>query len=135
MPLFEWNDSYSVGITEMDNEHKKLFAIINELFDGLKAGKGRDILDGIFKELKEYTRVHFNDEEILMKRYDYPGLEEQKKQHVTFIDKIRVEENKSKGGAFLVSIEILGFLRDWLTTHIQKYDREYGEFIREKSGK
>lgn len=135
MPLFEWNDSYSVGITEMDNEHKKLFAIINELFDGLKAGKGRDILDGIFNQLKDYTRVHFSDEEILMKRYEYPGLEEQKKQHEAFIDKIRVEENKSKGGAFLVSVEILGFLRDWLTTHIQKFDKQYGDFIREKGGK
>ena len=63
MPLFVWNDSYSVKVAELDNQHKKLIGLINQLYDAMKEGKGKDVLEVIFTELIEYTKNHFSAEE------------------------------------------------------------------------
>ena len=78
MARFIWNDSYSVGVKAFDEQHKKLFALVDDLHEAMVAGKARTITGQILNEMVEYTRQHFSAEEKMLQKYDYPGLGEQK---------------------------------------------------------
>ncbi len=132
MPLYQWNESYSVGIDEMDREHQKLFSLINDLYDALKIGGSKTIMEKVFDDLFQYARVHFSDEEELMKKYDYPALAEQQTQHGSFVKKINNELIRFKNGSLLVGVEMMNFLNDWLVNHIQLFDKKYGLYINDK---
>ncbi len=73
MALMQWNDSLSVNIKEVDDQHKKLVAIINELHDAMRAGSGNAVLGNIFSKLTQYVASHFATEEKLMSTHNYPG--------------------------------------------------------------
>lgn len=72
MAFFEWKNEYSVGIAKIDGQHKALVGFLNELFEAMRAGKGKDALDAVMKNLVEYTKTHFATEENFMKQYKYP---------------------------------------------------------------
>lgn len=72
MAFFEWQSSYQTGIARIDGQHRKLVDHLNELYDAMKAGQGRDALERILKGLLNSTKTHFAAEEGLMKRYRYP---------------------------------------------------------------
>jgi hemerythrin-like metal-binding protein len=129
MPLFTWDSSYSVGVQDMDNEHIKLFGIINSLYDAMKSGKSKEVMEDVFKQLVDYTEVHFSDEEKLMSQHNYPGINEQMAQHKLFVDKVEENYKKYREGAILISIDIMNFLKDWLVNHIQIIDKKYAEFF------
>ena len=74
MALFTWNDSYSVKVAMCDQQHKKLFDIINRLADAMRLGKGDDVFSKTVGELLQYTRTHFQQEEALMRKANYPEL-------------------------------------------------------------
>ena len=129
MPLFTWNESYSVSVKSMDDQHKRLFDLINQLHDAMNAGKGKQMVGLVLKEMLEYTRTHFTAEEKVLERLAYPGLPEQKKEHAIFISKIVEMQKKLESGSLTVSIEASQFLRDWLTNHIMVVDKKYGSFV------
>lgn len=132
MALLNWDNNYSVGVGAMDDEHKKLLAIMNNLYDSMKAGKSKEVLDQVFQDLIDYTKFHFSDEEALMKQVNYPGLNEQLIQHKELTNKVLEYQNKFKTGALFVSIEVMDFLKNWLINHILRSDKKYGEFINKK---
>jgi len=126
MPLFQWTKEYSVGVGAMDRHHQKLFDILNRLHDAMSEGKSKDIITGIIKELLDYTKYHFGEEEKLMERINYSGISEQKNAHKKFITKIEdYKAQAEKGmGAFLSS-GMSTFLTDWLKSHIAVTDKKY----------
>jgi len=129
MALFNWDMKYSVGVKMFDDQHKKLFDIINNLFDAMKEGKSKEILGSILDRLLDYTLTHFKDEENVMAKHNYPALDQQKQQHKIFTDKIASLSADHKAGKMVLSIEISNFLKDWLINHIQGIDRQYSEFF------
>jgi hemerythrin len=135
MPLFTWNDTYSVSVKSMDDQHKKLFNLINQLHDAMSAGKGKAIVGTVLDEMLDYTRTHFTAEEKVLEKVAYPGLPEQKKQHKIYVDKIIEMQQKLQGGSLTVSMEASQFLRDWLTNHIMVIDKKYASYLTEKGEK
>jgi len=129
MELIKWTDSYSVGITEIDNQHKGLVIIINELFTYMTEGKAKDNLNIIFDHLTEYTKLHFGVEETMLFKYDYPDLDQHKLEHQKFIDKLNNLKTGFQYGKITISLETLNFLKDWLLNHIQHTDKKYSEHI------
>jgi hemerythrin-like metal-binding protein len=118
MNLFEWSPKYSVQIESLDNDHKGLFSIINQLYQAMSQGKASDILTGLVDQLVKYTRIHFTREEMLFKSTDFHYYAEHKAQHEAFIRKVNeFRENLARGDKGF-SVEMLGFLRDWLIKHI-----------------
>ncbi len=73
MALIIWDKALSVGVNEMDDQHKKLIEIINNLFEAMKIGMGRETLNYVFSGLIDYAKKHFFDEKELMKKYSFPG--------------------------------------------------------------
>lgn len=125
IPVF--TDEFKTGITIVDEEHKKLFEIIGKIYTTIETELVHDKFDAIMDivdELKEYTQVHFADEENYMKEIGYDGLAYQEILHQNFIDKLEeldlndVDDNQE---AYLY--DFLGFLQNWLINHILKVDK------------
>jgi len=132
MPLFVWKDQYSVKVKDMDDQHIVLINLINDLHEAMKEGKGKQIQGKILDELIKYTKVHFSAEEELMQQNNYPGINEQKKQHEIFVSKMKGFLADHQGNKVMLSLEIMTFLRDWLLNHILKIDQKYSDFFNQK---
>lgn len=123
--LIEWTDDLSVGIEEIDAQHKSLVDIVNELDRAVTEHRGRDAMSEILNRLDEYTRIHFAVEESLMRIFGYDDYEEHKAVHDDLIDQlqhIRAEFEAGHGG---VTFELMQVLKNWLVKHIQHSDKEY----------
>lgn len=129
MALVEWKEDYSVSVENFDNQHKKLFDLINNLHDAMKKGASSAVIPGIIDELFDYTQKHFSNEEELFVRYNYPEFENQKNAHTTFLNKISEFKKDFESGKLGLSIEIISFLNDWLVSHIKGADKKYGKFF------
>ncbi len=129
MALFTWNDSYSVKVALCDQQHKKLFEIINELADAMRVGKGNEIVSKTVGELLQYTRTHFQQEEALLKRANYPQLAPHQEQHKKFVADVEGLLKQTREGRAANSIQVLNLLRDWLVNHIQKTDKAYSDCL------
>ena len=132
MSLIKWNDGFSVNVAKIDQEHKKLVEMVNELTDAMKEGHGKDVLGGILDGLIAYTASHFQTEENYFKQVGYPGAIEHKKEHVAFVQKVTEFKKEFDAGRATVSVNVLQFLSKWLQTHIKGADREYSKFLNEK---
>ncbi|MBI1390241.1 MAG: bacteriohemerythrin [bacterium] len=128
--FFEWDDSMSVKNKTLDDQHKRLIALVNKLFDALKQNKGKSILGGIIDELIDYTRTHFKNEERIMAQGGYPKLESHQKQHHAFTEKALDLQTRFHRGELVLSQEVLDFLKDWLINHIMKQDQQYAPYLK-----
>jgi len=131
MPIITWNDSYSVNVAEIDRQHQKLTAMINDLNDAMSAGKGKDVLGDIISGLISYTRTHFKTEERYFDRYGYPEAEQHKEEHKKFVSTVQKFQNQFQDGQMMLTIDIMTFLSDWLLKHIQGSDQKYSQFFNE----
>lgn len=129
MAAIQWDAKYSVGVAEFDDQHKKLIAIINELDEAMRSGKGKDVIGKVVHGLVEYTVTHFAAEEKKMSAMKYPGYLAQKGEHDKFVTKIKQFEADMKSGKIAMSVEVMAFLKDWLINHISGTDKKYTAFF------
>jgi len=129
---FAWKRQYSVNIREIDNQHKKLVALLNDLYEAIEGGGGRESLGRILSELVTYAKSHFATEERLMKNYGYPGYLAHKEKHEKMTAKVHEYRRKFDAGEIQTPIEISNFLKDWLGKHILGTDMEYSAFLNDK---
>ena len=132
MSLIQWNDELSVGIQSIDEQHKKLLDMINALNDALEAGKSEEILEKIFADLTDYTVKHFGYEEELFAKYGYAEEQAHKNEHAELIQQVQELQQKRAAGDFMISVEVLVFLKSFLLNHIMKTDKAYAPFLIEK---
>lgn len=129
LPLVEWSQELSVNIEEVDAQHKKLVAMLNGLYEAMGAGTGKETLRRILDGLAEYAVYHFATEENLFDTYDYPEKAHHKAQHAEFVERVSDFKERFASGERLLSIDVLKFIADWLTEHIQGSDKEFGPFL------
>jgi hemerythrin len=123
----KWSDEYSVGIQEIDDQHKKLLSMFVAVEESIvSAMSWSDIHYGLVT-LKEFARSHFMLEQALMRMYGYTGLAYHVTAHRYFFDKLEVMEHRSLGDS--TKQETIKFLGEWFTSHICKTDREYADYI------
>lgn len=132
MSLFNWSDNYSVKVTELDNHHKELINILNELYDAMSQRRGNEVLGGVINRLISYTRSHFATEERYMQKFSYPAYTEHKKEHEAFLAKVQDFHKGFLAGELMLSMEVSTFLKNWLVNHISGVDKKYGSFFNEK---
>jgi hemerythrin len=129
MDLFPWSDEYSVGVPEVDAQHKGMFALVNELHETMAAGKGKDALDRVIASLANYARIHFAAEERLMESCGYPRLSQHQEQHDTFTKKILDFQEAHLTGKIALSVDIMDFLKGWLRQHILGSDKMFSPYV------
>ncbi len=127
-----WKPEYSVGIAVIDDDHKKLLSLINNLQASVHYHTGEAFEKQALNELVDYTRFHFQREEDMLKKYGFPGFDEHKEEHEAMIAKVGdfVAEYEAKGSDVLEGIA--EYLKDWLIGHINGTDKKYSEFLIEK---
>ncbi len=133
MPMMEWTDKLSVGVPSIDAQHKKLVAMANELYDAMKAGHGKDVLNKTLDGLIGYTVTHFNYEEKLFAQTGYPATAPHKKEHEDLKKQVlEIQEKMKAGVSFSQSMQVMDFLKKWLTNHIMVVDKAYGPHLTAK---
>ena len=135
---FAFTEKYHTVIDLVDNEHRRLFEIIHDTNDLIHAELLHDKYDEIMRllaELKDYTEVHFHDEEALMERIQYPELDAQKRAHTAFVERLveidltELDDMDDNQQEYL--IDLIQFLAGWLINHILGSDKKIGEYMRE----
>ncbi|MFY9646956.1 MAG: bacteriohemerythrin [Terriglobales bacterium] len=130
MPLIAWNDRLSVGIASIDKEHQKLVGLLNDFYDAVQTGKGKESLASVLAALIDYTKIHFANEEQLFAKTGYPDAAAHKKAHDDLTHQVVEIQNKYlQGASTTLSVETLNFLKNWLLTHIQGTDKKYSPHL------
>jgi len=131
MALFEWREEYSVNVDEIDQQHKKLIQMINDLHTAMKEKKAKDVIEDVLKRMESYVEEHFNTEEKYFDKFDYPEAEEHIQEHDQFVEKVEEFIEDYMDGKMMLSMKLINFLKDWLTNHIKGTDQKYSEFFNE----
>ena len=132
MSVIDWNESLSVGIASIDEQHKKLVKMINDLNEAMRSGRGKDVIGNILNDLVSYTQIHFRHEEDLFARHGYPEADSHKQEHADLVAKVMDFKQQFDDGSTSLTISVMNFLSRWLTSHIKGTDREYAPFLQEK---
>lgn len=127
--LIEWSQELSVGIEGIDEQHKVLVRLINELHDAILHRRGSVACRSTLTELVKYTQVHFTDEENFMASFHYPEYKRHKEEHDRLIEHLLDLQKKLDSGKANISFELLHFLKTWLYGHIAHNDKKYVPFF------
>ncbi|MDH5613304.1 MAG: bacteriohemerythrin [Gammaproteobacteria bacterium] len=124
-----WKDEYSVGIESIDQQHKKLINLINQLQTAVKYSTGEEFEREALDELVNYTKTHFTYEEGIMEQNGYPGFESHKSQHVRMIKKVEEVLAEYENEPDSAMSNAVNYLKEWLINHINGTDKEYSSFL------
>ncbi|HCV42741.1 MAG TPA: hemerythrin [Bacteroidetes bacterium] len=135
MATLVWKDVYSVGVEDLDQQHKRLLDLVNELTTMDRKKIDNKAIFTALNELVAYAQTHFDTEEGYMTRFEFPHLAAHQREHVAFAAKVfnfaqRLEQNDPHLHATVVD-----FLKTWYTSHVLGTDREYIEYLVPKQAK
>jgi len=126
MEFIHWDESLSVGVPAMDDEHKILIGIINRLYNNVEIEKNPKMFWNEITALIDYCLYHFSDEEELLRSVNYVGLAEQCKAHEAFKENIVNYRDRFCAGEEVEVTEVFQFLKQWWEKHIRNQDKAYG---------
>lgn len=124
-PVFAWTDSLAIDNGVIDVQHKGLVRIINDLQQAMSTGTGAQQLERALDGLTHYVRVHFATEEAVMEDSGYPLRETHRADHLRLKQAVLRFREEHLKGAIGLAVETLGFLRDWIPSHIVARDRDF----------
>ncbi|MDR0496900.1 MAG: bacteriohemerythrin [Treponema sp.] len=129
--VVQWQNSYSVGIKLIDEQHKELIRLTNKLSANCMADrqKSMNAFHDTIREAVDYTGYHFGTEEKMMERVKYPEYSVHKSEHADFIREVSGRIEEFKPGNTLAPIQFVYFLRDWVLHHIAMSDKKLGDFL------
>jgi hemerythrin-like metal-binding protein len=123
--VLEWEDKFSVGISMIDDEHKKIIGLLNKAICVKEQNGNPEELREVLREITNYVLTHFKTEESYMKEFNYPEYKDHKEEHRNFSNEtITYKDNVIKGD-YQIANEIIEYLKWWLVNHIQVTDKKY----------
>ncbi|MGY0219615.1 bacteriohemerythrin [Endozoicomonadaceae bacterium StTr2] len=126
-PSLEWDKSLSVGIAELDDQHKEMIDLLNELHRSLLKSdqvQARKILDALI----QCTQIHFSVEESLMQILNYPEYDEHKYRHSILLVEMRKLQSRVKNWQ-QADYERLILLKTSFSRHFMEEDKDYSAFF------
>ena len=133
--FIQWKDEYNVGIDSIDQQHRKLVNLINQLQTAVDYSTGEEFEREALDELVDYTKTHFGYEEGLMEEYGYPDFEPHKAQHRKMIAKVEEVLAEYEQDHDRAMDNAVTFLKNWLINHINGTDKQYSSYLIEKGAK
>jgi hemerythrin-like metal-binding protein len=133
MAYFEWAADMAIDNGPIDDDHKRLVALVNQLHTATTEGRGQEVVEKILNELIAYTVEHLRREEQLMESLQFPNLAPHRMGHEIFMQKIHALKAKYDAGSISVASQLSGVLRDWLSLHIRRSDKEIKVFLQKRA--
>jgi hemerythrin len=127
--MITWDQRYSVEIAEIDRQHQKLFALLNELYAAMQEGQADQVVGKVLDRVVDYTVLHFAHEERLFTQYSYPDAAAHRDEHAQLTAQAKALAERLKAGTGDVPVSTLKFLCDWLSKHILGSDKRYATFL------
>lgn len=129
MKIIEWDEKFSVGIKEIDDQHKVLVEILDELYLAMLKARGNEVVEATLDKVIRYTKSHFSTEELLFKKYSYPEEKLHKAEHDAMLKKVDAFRRDFKNGK-LIGVDLMHFLKKWFVEHLQTTDYRYVKFFK-----
>ncbi len=129
-----WTENLSVGVAQIDDQHKIWFEKAEKLFEAGKNNQAKEYIGELLGFLDSYTKKHFADEERYMQSINYPEFAQQKQAHTAFIAELTKLRNDfaSSGGNIVVIINANQMVVNWLTKHISNMDKKIGDYAKSR---
>ena len=129
--VVQWQNSYSVGIKLIDEQHMTLINLTNRLFRDCMESHEQSMSTflEIIHEAVDYVGYHFSTEEKIMERVNYPDYSNHKKEHAEFVREVFSKVEEFNSGKKNTPLAFVYFLRDWVLHHIAVSDRRMGVYI------
>ena len=142
MAFFEWDDSFSVNVDEIDRHHQHLFRLINRLHEAIEHSnrlatlksvlREQETVVAVIKELIDYASYHFTAEEDYMDRWAYPEHSQHRDEHRQFIDEVQAFRQTFDEKKTRLSLDLAEFAKSWWRSHILVADKKCGAFLNEQ---
>lgn len=132
MAYFEWADDMEIDRGPIDQDHQTLVRQVNDLHTATSEGRGHEIVARLLEELVRDTVEHIRREENFMQTQGYPHLARHKEGHDLFVAELRGLQEAFNAGSITVAPRLSMLLRDWLSLHIRRYDKDIAVFLRKK---
>jgi hemerythrin len=125
--MIEWDEEYSVGISIIDEDHKKFINIINSTIVAKQHDNNPKRIENILNEMIDYGWNHFRTEELYMIEFNYPEYQRHREEHLGFVLNTLSYFNRVASDDYQIAKEILEYLKQWLVNHIHGTDQKYRE--------
>jgi len=130
--LITWTDKFSCGIKLVDDQHKELVALVNEMFNHVTGNElqEKNYFNRVINDAVSYVKVHFATEEKLMIATKFDGYAEHKKEHDSFVLAVVENIKDYEAGKRLTLSSFTRFLKDWVLSHIALMDKKYFDYFK-----
>lgn len=130
----QWDQSFVLGIDEIDQQHRTIVEQFASFSEAIQAGTAQTELSDMANFLVTYAQQHFATEEGYMERYEYPGIAEQRHEHLEFTADAhellsRLEED---GASRELAVAMAGKLVRWVIQHVRNHDRVMVDFVKKR---
>jgi hemerythrin-like metal-binding protein len=129
MAYFDWADDMVIDGGPIDEDHRNLVNLVNALHTATSEGRGHEVVEEILASVIAYTKDHLAREEQIMASMHFPNLERHKIGHEKFVAQLRELQLKFEQGSITVASQLSSVLRDWLSLHIRRSDKETKVFL------
>jgi hemerythrin len=129
MAYFEWADDMVIDEGPIDADHQHLVKLVNALHTATSQGCGQEVVGHIMDDLLAYTQAHLQREEQIMASLKFPKLSGHQQGHHQFVAALQAIHQRYQGGSITTASQLSTLLRDWLSLHIRRADRELREFM------
>lgn len=130
MSYFEWADDMVIDRGPIDQDHMNLVNLVNELHTATSEGRGHEVVDDILKRLITYTLEHLDREERFLASVNFPNLAQHQRGHQAFAKRLNGLKARYDDGSITVASQLSTVLRDWLSLHIRREDKEVLDHIK-----
>jgi hemerythrin len=130
--LLKWSNTFSCGIKLIDDQHKGLIDLVNDLYSHVTGNEvqEKNYFNLVIQEAVKYVKVHFATEEKLMIATKFPGYDEHKMAHDDFVRAVVQNVKDYQDGKRLTLSTFTRFLKDWALSHIAVMDKLYFEYFK-----
>jgi hemerythrin len=125
----DWDPSFSTNVALFDEQHRKLFDMVNDLHDAMQQKRSKEAIGTILNRLIDYTGSHFAAEEEAFKKSNYPKDVQHRQLHAKVVEQALELQRKFNSGETLLTQNVIEFLQDWLINHIKKEDCAYSAHL------
>lgn len=132
MAYFQWGNDMTIDNGLIDQDHQLLVEQVNTLHTATSQGRGHEVVGPLLEAIIRDTRSHIHHEEQQMEALGYPHLAEHRQGHQRFMADLENLRVRYQAGAITVAAQLSWLLRDWLSVHIHRLDKELARFIRQQ---